>query len=131
MKCLDTTFLIDFLRNEPPAVKKLLEFDEEELATTTINVFEIMLGICLAKDNAERKLNEFEKLINNLDILSFDFKSSVSSSRIVADLIKKGETIDDLDGLIAGCMLAHGSDTVVTRDAKHFSRIKGIKVENY
>jgi predicted nucleic acid-binding protein len=41
MKCVDTTFLIDLLRNDEGAVEKAKELDEfGETITTEINVFE-------------------------------------------------------------------------------------------
>ena len=130
MKCLDTTFLIDFLRGNSDAARKISKTEKDEFITTAINVFEIVLGIYLMKDKSEEKLMKFYELISNLEVLPFDFESSIISSRIIFNLIKDGEQIDDLDGLIAGILEAKGVATIITND-KHFSRIEGIKVENY
>ena len=43
MKLLDTTYIIDLLRNDPGARKKAVQLDEEdEVFTTEINVFEVV-----------------------------------------------------------------------------------------
>ena len=41
MICLDSTFIIDFLRNDPKAIKKAEEIKNEVIVTTSINVFEV------------------------------------------------------------------------------------------
>ena len=43
MRCLDTTFLIDFLKNDKSAVNKASEIKEDALVTTSINIFEVLL----------------------------------------------------------------------------------------
>ncbi|MFQ5532191.1 MAG: type II toxin-antitoxin system VapC family toxin [Candidatus Nanoarchaeia archaeon] len=132
MKCLDTTFLIDVLRNDKDAFKKASEIESDNIVTTSINFFECVLGIHLEKEgNKELKMQKFKDMILNINILPFNIKSSFIASKIAADLIKKGQKIDDLDNLIAGTMLANNCNIVVTRDIKHFKRIKGIKVESY
>ena len=58
MKCLDATFLIDFLRNDRSAINKALEIKEEVLVTTSINIFEVLLGIYRKKkDRKSTRLN--------------------------------------------------------------------------
>jgi len=44
---------------------------------------------------------------------------------------KKGQTIPDRDILIGAISLSKGEQTIVTRNAKDFARIPGIKVITY
>ena len=131
MKCLDSTFLVDFLRNDKSAISKAQEIKDEILVTTTINIFEVLLGIYRKKQNAESELEHFKKLINTIDILHFDTEASFMASRITADLMSQGKEIDAMDCLTAGAMMSENCRTIVTRNKEHFQRIKGINVEGY
>ena len=131
MKCLDTTFLIDFLKSDKNAINKALEIKDDLLITTSVNVFEVLLGIYRKKETAQNKLDQFKKLIANLNIVNFDVESSFKASKIEADLISQGKEINAMDSLVAGTMISKGCDTVITRDKEHFERIKGLKAETY
>lgn len=131
MICLDSTLLIDFLRNKKNAIEKVEQLRDEQICSTSINIFEVMLGINLMKFNKEEKLKIFQEFTGNIPILNFDFVSGVLASELSANLIKDGETIDQMDCLIAGVMKAKNCDTIVSSNENHFRRIKGIKVESY
>ena len=47
MTVLDTSFLIDVIRKDPVALKKIKEYEEsdEELCTTVINSLELIKGV--------------------------------------------------------------------------------------
>ena len=45
-------------------------------------------------------------------------------------LSKSGKLIDDMDMLIAATAITHNL-ILVTNNAKHFSRIKGLEIENW
>ena len=131
MICLDSTFIIDFLRNEKSAVKKAEEIKDKDVVTTTVNVFEVALGVHSAKDSSEAKMVKFMELAENLDILDFDTESSFRASKIASDLIRSGKMISAMDCLIAGTMLSNGCTEVITKDRSHFGRISGITVSDY
>ncbi|MFH1916207.1 MAG: type II toxin-antitoxin system VapC family toxin [Nanoarchaeota archaeon] len=131
MKCLDTTFLIDLLHNEQGATKKVLAIKNEELTTTSINLFEVCVGIFRRKENPEKAFEEFRQLIGALEILPVDVDSAVLAGMTSGNLLRQGKEISGMDCLIAGAMLAKNCKTIVTRDTEHFQRMKGIRVETY
>ena len=131
MICLDSTFLIDFLRNESFAVKKVSELKDEVLVTTTINIFEVMFGLHILKGDVSKKWGSFKYLIDNLDVFNLDLESSFNASKIASDLVKEGKEINAMDCLVAGIMLMNNCNMIVTRDKEYFNRVKGIKVEHY
>ena len=131
MKCLDATFLIDFLRNDRSAINKALEIKDDALVTTSINIFEVLLGIHRKRKSSEHEMEQFKKLISKLDVLYFDTDASFISSKITADLISEGKEIDAMDCLTAGIMISKNCNAIVTRNKEHFQRIKWIKVEGY
>ena len=131
MICLDTSTLIDLLRNKKEAVQKI-EKSKEHVATTRINIFEILFGIFVKKDKEKQKFSERTKsLIDKIKILELDEVSCIKSAKIKSELIMHGKEIETTDCLIAGIMLANDCEKIITRDKDHFDRIKEIKVEGY
>lgn len=131
MRALDTTFLIDILRNDTNAVVKSLELDKEPIVfTTEANVYEVVSGIQRAI-NKQKALHDLETLLSRLTVLSLDHKAAIKSGQIAGRLLQQGKMIDDIDCLTAGIILTNGCNTIVTRNAKHFRRIEGLNVESY
>lgn len=131
MICLDTSVIVDFLRNNSDAIEALNEINGEQLATTTINIYEIVLGILRKKTNYNKEFASLMKLAGNLSILELNYDSSFKAAEIGSDLIKRGMEIQSNDCLIAGVMLSNDCNRIITRDKEHFQRIKGIRVEGY
>ncbi len=130
MICLDTTFIIDFLNEEKEALKKAEEIKDKIVITTTINEFETMLG-CYLKDLPQEKVNKTVSFFNCIKILNFDTNSALKSAEIVYSLKKSNEIVDKNDCLTAGIALSNGCQTMITRNVKHFEKIKELKVETY
>ena len=68
--------------------------------------------------------------IEGLHLLPFDIKAARLAAEIFAELEKKGEGIGDFDILIGAMASAH-NETLITRNVKHFSKIKGLKLEKW
>ena len=133
MILLDTSFLIDVLKKREYAVNKAVEIvNKDKLATTYVNIYELLFGIYNKKTiNHEKELNAVKDLKNKLEILTLDENSTKKSAEIGGELMIKGQIIGDTDNMIAGIMLCNGINTIVTRNVDHFKRIKGIEVETY
>ena len=128
MKLLDSTFLIDLL-NGKATTKKIIEQDDFYF-TTQINMFEVLSGLFFSEKSAKKQADALD-LFENVLVLSLDEKSVVKAAKLRAQLMKKGEPIEDTDCLIGGIALTNGIKQVVTKNVKHFKRIPGIKVETY
>ena len=127
---IDTTALIDLYKEDDNLIK-LLSSLTEPICTTVINSLEINFGL-----NPKRKDYEIEKefylrLINNLIVLDFNKECIDESSSIFFELSSKGILIGKFDCMIAGTLLSNGVDTVITKNKKHFERIKRLKVLSY
>jgi tRNA(fMet)-specific endonuclease VapC len=127
--CLDTDVLIDYLRKPSPEVKRLMErvFEKKLNAfITSINAFEIWFGAYLAPEKAQlaRCTEEF---LGQLEIVDFDYESSVEAGRVLAYLRKRGEPIEIRD-LFVGCICKVSDTPLITRNLKHYRRIQGLKV---
>lgn len=127
---LDSTVLIDLLRGYKPTIEKIkyLEEECEPLVTTTITVFEIIQGI--PKNVSEKKMEEVENLFKTLNVLPFDIDSANNAGEIQRTLKNSGKIIDPEDAMIAGIAKKH-NEPILTRNLKHYQRIKEIKTKGY
>lgn len=66
----------------------------------------------------------------NVTVLNFDETDARESGRILAELTASGKKIGDADTLIAGQAIANQL-ILVTNNTKHYSRVKGLQLENW
>lgn len=122
---IDSDCIINFLNGRKETVllvNKLARFD---LATSVICVAEILEGLVDSKYSGKMKI--FVDFLRNLGIFDIDLYVADVYSKIRSDQRKKGELIDKFDLLIASTCLANNL-TLVTGNAKHFQRIRGLKI---
>ena len=132
MVCLDTTFFADLFRKNPAAEKKLYELanETERLSTTVMTIAELYYGAYKSK-NIIDEMENVESVLNNFQILEMNAEGAKKFGEILSIMEKKGQTIPDRDILIGAISLSKGEQTIVTRNAKDFARIPGIKVITY
>ena len=131
MTCLDTDFIIDLLRRKSEAERKLedLTAEGDKLTSTPLNASELYKGAY----NSSRPIEEAKKvrhLLDTLDILEFSSAASETFGKLSIELQRKGNDIGDFDLLIASIALTHG-EPLLTKNAKHFSKVPGLAVESY
>jgi len=133
LKCLDTAFLVDILRNIPAAIEKLRELEAEgPLFTTEVVAYELYHGIQhLGRKRRDAEAARIEEVLAQPDVLPFDRPSAIRAAELSGELRRRGQTVGLVDLLIASTALAHGSEALVTRDAADFRRVPGIRVETY
>ena len=90
--CLETSFLIDFLRGKDSALSKYKQIREYELLTTSIVAWEILRGPKLVK--RVREYNDAVKLIEKLTVLPFTSASARIATEIELDLKEKGREVN-------------------------------------
>ena len=78
----------------------------------------------------EGEIEKVNELISSLNVLSLDRESAILSGNIGADLINKGEIID-LEDIMIGAIALQNNEILLTRNEKHFSRIKNLKIQSY
>jgi tRNA(fMet)-specific endonuclease VapC len=128
---LDSTFLIDFLRNKKNAVEFMAKKENLPLYTTEITVFELFRGAFKGTVETKSHLEKIYSLLSKITILPFNRSSSLKAGMISGSLDKTGEKIGEVDCLIAGIALANGIDLIVTENKNHFLKIKELKVISY
>lgn len=132
MICLDSSFIIDFLKNDKSAIKIYEKYINEEFYISEITIFEVATGFLYSEyTNKNSNFDTFIDFISNFQILSTLNLHSLEAARINASLIFQGKTIEPNDCIIAGTMIANNVKKIITKNKKHFSKIKGIEVLSY
>lgn len=136
MKCLDTTCLIDSIR-DPDSITKITRKLErkETLATTTYNVFEAFFGAYTVKSTSAKNkiIDKLERFLEPIQILPFDLHDAKKAAEIGGTLKKKGKTVG-ADAITAATALNKGCDGIVSRNRSHFKEIEkvtGLKFIEY
>ncbi|MDD1687255.1 type II toxin-antitoxin system VapC family toxin [Methanoregula sp.] len=128
MIVLDTSFLIDYFRNEH--LSSLLP-QGEKAAVTAISYYEIMAGIQRIKSPREEKF--FRHFFSDVEILEFDVMAADIASGIGARMAKEGNRVNAFDILIAGIALANHAAVIITADTdfNEIAKYAGIEIRNY
>jgi predicted nucleic acid-binding protein len=121
--------MIDLLRRKKSVYDFIAGREHDALVTSWICAFEISCGIWRSKPALRAiRQKEFLGLLTSLsDVIPFEKDQADKAGELHALLSSKGIVIDDIDILIAACALTRGA-TLVTGNAKHFTRIPGLTV---
>ena len=124
---VDSDILIDVLRNDSKTVSLIKEMENLSiLGTTDINAFELYHGAYKSK-NVEKNLASVKGLLNTLFLVNTSEDSMEVAGKLLAEMDRKGITINVKDALIAAMCLV-GSYSLLTRNKKNFANITGIKI---
>jgi tRNA(fMet)-specific endonuclease VapC len=91
---------------------------------------ELRFGCALREDFREFWRRIEIEIISRVTVLPIGNNEALLAGDILADLRKTGQTIGMEDVLIAASAFANQC-TVITANMDHFSRIKGLRVENW
>jgi tRNA(fMet)-specific endonuclease VapC len=125
----DTNAVSVFLRggDEPLTARMLQEFPN--LRLSALVVAEREFGI-IQHAAGRRYRNRFEQLVATIPVEPFTRADAAQYARIRALLEKRGQGIGPMDTLIAAQALRLGA-VIVTRNVREFSRVTGLKCENW
>lgn len=127
---LDTSTIIDFFKGNE-SLGHLLNGLSEQFVLNEISYLEIMFGLNL--NNPKHQIEEafYDNLFHHFSNLSLSASASKKASKIFQDLKKSGKTIEAFDCAIAGILLVNGVNKIITKNVKHFKKIKNLKVISY
>ena len=128
---LDTTFLIDLMKEDPAAVKKLKELERDKITQNiaVLTLYELYVGILLSTKPEKEKRKVLDTLAS-MNILDLTAKSAAKAGEVQGKLIREGKMIDPEDAMIAGIALLN-NEIVLTKNVEHFSRIRDLITETY
>ena len=129
MYVLDTNTLIYFFKGLGGVSKRVLAVPPKQISIPSIVLYELEVGIARSTSPKKRRkqLEDFTSLVK---VLPFGTEEARSAASIRVDLEKKGRLIGPYDILIAAVALTSQS-ILVTRNTSEFSRIKGLRSENW
>jgi len=131
MVCLDSDILIALLNGDKDAVSKVNNFESLNvpLKTTYPNLCELFKG-AYKSSRAEEGVAAVERMTKSIRVVGFSTNSCKTFGFLVNDMRKKGQSIGEMDIMIASLVLSKG-EVLVTRNVKHFSRIPNLKIEKW
>jgi tRNA(fMet)-specific endonuclease VapC len=126
---LDTDTLIYVFKRAGNCLARLSPQIDSDITISTISLFELEYG--MGKSDNRIKMDSYvSSLCRRYAVLGFDRAASVQAGALRALLHTRGTPIGPYDVQIAGIALANNL-TVVTRNAREFSRVPQLKVENW
>jgi len=125
---LDTDTVSLVVRNNHSVIDNLIKHEEDEICISAITYAELSYG--LEKKGSEKLFTTVGTIIGKLTIVNFNDSQAELYGKIRSDLEKSGDCLDDMDMLIAAAALSQDA-VLVSHNTKHFSKIKGIKVEDW
>jgi tRNA(fMet)-specific endonuclease VapC len=129
MILLDTNICIHIINAKPAAVlARFHRFRLGEIGLSSVVAAELAYGV--AKSGSERNRRALEMFLAPLEIVPFDEKAVWAYGELRADLERLGQPIGSLDTMIAAHALSL-NDVLVTNNTREFSRVRGLRLENW
>ncbi len=131
MVCLDTSFIVDLLRRDRAAEKKLEEYVErdEPLTTTPITVAELFEGAYASRRKSE-EVQKVREVLEHLQLLELSIPVCEKYGMLVNELKRQGLMLGDLDVLIGSAAAVH-REILLTRNKRHFERIPELILDSW
>lgn len=127
---LDTDTVSHLLRGGHPALDaRLREAPPDSLCISVVTRAELLLGLEL-KPEATRLAALVTQFLTRLPSLPWNDAAAARFARLSATLHRTGQPIGTLDAMIAAHALA-GDMVLVTHNLRHFSRIPGLKLQDW
>lgn len=124
---LDTDICIAMVKNHPNVRRHIRQHDHLDLKISEITIAEMLFGA--VKPGKEKHFDD----VRSVQRLFEDYKISLclhKYAEIRCEMEKLGKPIDSFDLLIVATALENDL-ILVTNNLKHFSRIPGLKIENW
>lgn len=125
---LDTNICIHFFRGRFRLIEKLNSIGLINCAISEITLAELIFG-AENSSNTQRNIEIIEEFAQQVTILPI-FDSIYIYGKEKARLRKSGKMISDFD-LLIGCTSIEKELVMVTENVSEFTRISGIKIENW
>jgi len=126
---LDTNIISDVVRNPAgPAANVLQTLNSDDICISSIVLSEILFGI--RRRGSERLSRLVEGVLERIDVIAYDDVAARRYADIRTALETRGTLIGATDLFIAAHALALNM-VLVTNNMREFSRVPGLKLENW
>jgi tRNA(fMet)-specific endonuclease VapC len=103
--------------------------NNDPLRISAISLLELYYGAYKSKQ-VTANLAKLKTLEETLDAIPVGLEVTETFGRLKSTLEKKGARLDDFDLVIASTALAYNL-TLISNNTEHFSRIDGLKLDNW
>ncbi len=130
MWMLDTNICIAIIKQRPREVlEHLRALDPAQVALSAITVAELEFGVAKSS-RPDQNREALALFLTPLEVLAFDDRAAAAYGEVRAGLERQGTPIGSLDLLICAHALSCGR-ILVTNNEREFTRIVGLRVENW
>jgi len=126
---LDTNTCIYSIKREPAMLRRLQEHSPDDLGISAITVAELWFGAAKSSRPHSTRAS-VDAFLKPFEILPFASEAAEEYAQIRAQLEKAGLPIGERDLLIAAIAKSRRL-TVVTHNVREFSRVDGLKVDDW
>lgn len=126
---LDTNFCIRVLRDRPKDLRDRFNDNAEALCISDVVLYELLYGAEKSSEPVKVR-RQVELFAARLSVLPFDDEAAAHTAEIRADLERRGCVIGPYDLMIAGHARSRGL-VVVTGNSREFTRVEGLRVEDW
>jgi tRNA(fMet)-specific endonuclease VapC len=127
MLALDSNTISYYFRGDPQVVSRMQAQRPADLAVPGIVEYELRYGLLrLPQIAAVPRLAALAQLLRSMSLLPFDSECAVHAARIRIELEVLGTPIGPHDLLIAATAVRYQA-TLITRNVREFSRVKGLQ----
>lgn len=131
MLIFDSNTISYYLRGDPQIVPRFQALAPADVGVPAIVEYELRYGLLrLPQEAANSRLAALMQLLQPMQLLPFDSECAAQAARIRVELEAAGSPIGPHDILIAATALRHRA-TLVTRNVREFSRVKGLQWLNW
>ena len=126
---LDTNICIYVMKHYPPQLRQKFNELAEQLCISSITLGELHYGVEKSARRAEN-LTAVENFAARLEVLPFGDKAAAHYGQLRAELERAGTPCGPHDMQIGGHARSEGL-ILVTNNMREFSRMPGLRVENW
>jgi tRNA(fMet)-specific endonuclease VapC len=132
MYLIDTNVLSELIKKNPDPnfMAKLWTIPTDALFSASICIMELRYGALKRGNPADLWTKIEQQILPRIRILPFSYKEAMEAGSLIHHLYSIGQPIGIEDIMIASIALSN-TLTVVSANTKHFSRVPGLKTENW
>lgn len=125
MHLVDTEVCVDALRGVQTVIDALETLEAEgPLAVAAVTAHELWQG-AFGAGQPDKAVRAVERFLAAFEVLPYDEAVARRGGQVAATLRAAGRPIGDLDTMIAATALHH-TVPLVTRNVRHFHRVRGL-----
>lgn len=129
---LDTNVLIDLINGEREIVRRRYDaalMSGRQIKISAIVMHEIVFGALLSA-RRDHQIALARRIATEHEVVDWTHSDAVAAAHVRAELERTGRRIGSFDTLLAGQSLSRGW-TLVTGNAREFSRVRDLEIENW